>query len=240
MQGYIKKIEELHTEILGNVLGIHFLGCNLNCPFCPKYEERVFDEIYLRDFSDIKRVISQTNNNKVLIYGGEPLLQADLILEIFRNYRMSREIWILTNLSKIENLKILLENDVKNFIISWWSSDNLLFNRLTNTRSFFSNEKIVLYDIFYSLHLLKKYNIIPYFKFTLLPGIFYTKDQIVNELEFISNFGFYPFVILTPFNPSISRGRYKLLNSLSSEYLSNLTENLSNLGYRAIVDPSLF
>ncbi|MEM4396060.1 MAG: radical SAM protein [Candidatus Woesearchaeota archaeon] len=240
MEGYVKNIELSFTETLGDVIKIQFQGCNLNCPFCPRFEDRIFSEKDFIDFLHLKRKIEEINNSKILIYGGEPLLQDKFLYTFLAYFLKFREIWLQTNLYKPEKIKELIAIGLKNYIINWWSYDSNLFNKLTNSKNFFNNEKIQLYDVFYSLHILKKEKIVPMFKMTIVPGIFYTKDHILNEIEFISNFGFYPTIIITPINPNLAKGRYKQLNHISNEYLENLKQTLFNAGYKAIIDPYLF
>ena len=237
MEGYVKEIKLLETEIFHNALGLQLQGCNLNCPFCPKYDDRVFDEIFAIDNFILKTKLKEFEFDTVVVFGGEPLIQ-DLFLKELINLFKNNELWLITNLTKPDVLKeiIKLKPNI-NLVVRWWSFDNLMFNRLTNVKGFFQSEKIILYDIIKSLYILKKNSIMPWFLFTLVPGIFYTKDHIFNELDFLSNFGLYPKIIITQIDKNNARGRWKNLNLLSEQYINNLLHELEKQGFKAIYDP---
>ncbi len=237
MEGYVKEIKLLETEIFHNALGLQLQGCNLNCPFCPKYDDRVFDEIFAIDNFLLKTKLKDFDYDSVVIFGGEPFIQ-DLFLKELISLFYNKELWIVTNLTKPDALTdvLKLKSDL-NIVVRWWSYDNLMFNRLTNAKSFFQSEKIILYDILKSLFVLKKHSIMPWFLFTLVPGIFYTKEHIFNELEFLSSLGLYPKIIFTQIDKNNARGRWRNLNLLSDQYVFNLVRELEKQGFKAVYDP---
>lgn len=107
------KIKELFTSIQGEgpfvgykQLFIRLCGCNLSCNYC----DTDFDATNSKDYS-INEIIDIVNQNKdchsISITGGEPLLHAPFIRELFAN--VSLPIYLETNGTLVEKLKEVID-----------------------------------------------------------------------------------------------------------------------------------
>ncbi len=238
MKGYVYSFEEEDSQNFGYYLNIKLEGCNLNCPFCPYSNIRTFNDTSLIDFYELKTSMKITD--RTIITGGEPLLQEQFIIalkNIAKDY--NKQLIVSTNLSRPNSLTKLISKGIQDYIVNWWSYDDTIFNRLTSAKTYFKSQKEVLYDIFISLHILRQNSISPWFKFTLIPGLFYTKDCIMNEIAFITNFGFLPQIILSPLKLENTKGRWRSLHPISDSHLETLKQNIEKEGLKVIVDKTL-
>jgi organic radical activating enzyme len=97
-----------------------FAGCNLNCPWCDtKYS---LEEVPTIPLSEFRRIVQATRVNDIVITGGEPLLNQDLVIEIIESFP-EKNITIETNGTILPSS--ILKNMAHNINVLWSVSPKL-------------------------------------------------------------------------------------------------------------------
>ena len=123
---YRAKIKEIFTSIQGEGpyigekhLFVRFCSCNLNCDFCDTDFNSSNSKAYTID--ELFHIISNLDFEKISFTGGEPLLEADFLLDFLLKYKskLNKKIYLETNgilfdeLKKIINYVDIIASDIK-------------------------------------------------------------------------------------------------------------------------------
>ncbi|MDU1889394.1 MAG: pyruvate formate-lyase-activating protein [Dysgonomonas sp.] len=90
MKGFIHSFESFGTKDGPGIRFVYFLqGCPLRCLYCHNPDtwnmnDKTYEMTATEAFEEVKKVKNFIKNGGVTVSGGEPLLQSDFILELFK------------------------------------------------------------------------------------------------------------------------------------------------------------
>lgn len=221
MDAYIHSVETIEE-----VMTIKFSGCNFKCKFCntPHLVEFITDEqLPLRD---LKKQISEIKPKKIILTGGEPLMQRAALFEILVHAKANSIKTILeTNLSKTDILSKLLDQELIFEYKVDLKATEVLFSKITNSGTFFVPAQNVYWEFIESLRLLEqnqsKANIV--FQTIITPGLLYKKEDLFELARLIE--GFDAEWIIKPFNSEITLDKsLKGVEQPTYKFLENLID----------------
>lgn len=152
-------------------------GCNFRCPFCYN-PELVLDRAKAIDEKRIDKFLEERKKylDAILLSGGEPTMQKDIIDFVKKIKKHSYLVGIETNGSKPEVLKKLLDNRLVDFIAMDIKSDLERYDKA-------SGVKVDIKKIKQTVELIKNSNIDYEFRTTVVPGLFDDEAAVrVGEL----------------------------------------------------------
>lgn len=233
MQAYIGDIiPEVKAWWGENALGIFFGGCNFKCPSCFSADILEFKSEFIKDDKEIKKAIRDLNPSAILISGGEPLLQRDALFSILRFAKLKKiRVGIETNGSKPEVLSAILENSLVDFVSLDFKAplNDLLFERVTRSKTFFKLSSDLIRDFKMSLNLLIKNQdkVEVSIKTLIVPGLMYRKEDLlaiaINLESFSGKWHLHP--ILSDHN--LLSKRYEDIIPPSDQFLITLKEAIN-------------
>ena len=163
----------------GNLSFVIFTrGCNWNCSYCHNRhilsdEGRKYDLTKILNYIDENR----TKFDGVVISGGEPLLQKDIVSVIDLIKSKNLLVKLDTNGSYPEILEFLLKTNRVDYVAIDIKGSEITYPLITNTKVDFNN-------ILYSVDLLK-HGSIPYeFRTTIIPE-FHTEEDFMRILSIV-------------------------------------------------------
>lgn len=113
----IRLASEIQTDSIVDGEGIRTViwiqGCSHNCKGCHNPETHSFDDGFLVDVEDIKKEILEVKNQDgITLSGGDPILQAEPVLEIARFCKKNNlNVWCYTGFTFEQLLKISAQNE---------------------------------------------------------------------------------------------------------------------------------
>jgi pyruvate-formate lyase-activating enzyme len=231
MQAYFDE-EIRFSDIRNNYLEINFYGNNFNSEFQNKtYNEFKSDKH--QDMQILKRLILEKKPLGIIVKGGEPLLQRQALLFLFRFCKNNNiRTTIKTNLSKPNTLKSLLKYNLIDEIFAKIITDKKGFQKITKCDTFFKNSDEIYNDIIKSLKLLKKEKVEIKFITEIIPGHVFRKETFLEIAELINDFN--SLWILKRFNPELYELKFKSIEPPSNNFIENIKEIIKNR-YKKIV-----
>jgi pyruvate-formate lyase-activating enzyme len=231
MQAYFDE-EIRFSDIRNNYLEINFYGNNFNSEFQNKtYNEFKSDKH--QDMQILKRLILEKKPLGIIVKGGEPLLQRQALLFLFRFCKNNNiRTTIKTNLSKPNTLKSLLKYNLIDEIFAKIITDKKGFQKITKCDTFFKNSDEIYNDIIKSLKLLKKEKVKIKFITEIIPGHVFRKETFLEIAELINDFN--SLWILKRFNPELYELKFKSIDPPSNNFIENIKEIIKNR-YKKIV-----
>jgi pyruvate-formate lyase-activating enzyme len=231
MQAYFDE-EIRFSDIRNNYLEINFYGNNFNSEFQNKtYNEFKSDKH--QDMQILKRLILEKKPLGIIVKGGEPLLQRQALLFLFRFCKNNNiRTTIKTNLSKPNTLKSLLKYNLIDEIFAKIITDKKGFQKITKCDTFFKNSDEIYNDIIKSLKLLKKEKVKIKFITEIIPGHVFRKETFLEIAELINDFN--SLWILKRFNPELYELKFKSIEPPSNNFIENIKEIIKNR-YKKIV-----
>jgi len=158
----------------GKVCAVFFtLGCNFRCGFCYS-PELVFSRLKKLPGKNIEDFLKERQKflDAIILSGGEPLLQKDIVGFCKKLKKYGYLVGIETNGSKPGTLKKLIDNKLVNFIAMDIKSDLEHYSKITGV-------DVNTSDIKKSIELIKNSGVDLEFRTTVVPG-FYDKEIAEN------------------------------------------------------------
>lgn len=157
-------------------------GCNFKCPYCHNPALIPFDSSN-EEYIDLNYFWNFIENRKnfidgIVITGGEPTLQSDLIEFIEKIKIRDFKVKLDTNGSRPEILKKLIENELIDYIAMDIKSS-------IDKYSDYSDDNSIGDKIIQSVNLIKEAEINYEFRTTVVPGL-HDEDDIKNIAEIVS------------------------------------------------------
>lgn len=187
MQGFIAELIEAGSVEFSEkpYMKILVSGCDYRCLWCNNpdlIETKLEHEIDLRQ---VKKQIEfeKENIEGVLITGGEPTFQKQALLELTSKIKEQKlKVAISTNGSKSNVIeKLLKEELVDTIIIDFKAPLNNLYDKVTNSSTFFKSAKSIIEDYKDTLQILKNYDdkIEIIFSTTIIPSLMFKKEDLL-------------------------------------------------------------
>ena len=196
MQAYIKEILPIKVEWTDSMcLAVFFSGSNFNSGWLPnKNINTINNEEFAKDIKDIKKEIEilSTQSNTLILTGGEPCLQRQVLFAIIQMIKeKGMKIGLETNGTKPRILQQLLEENLLDFLVIHLNSsfNPELFEKITRSKSFFITSEIIIAEVKLTLQLLKDLNVtIPLeIQTTIIPSLLYRKEDLEQIAEIIKD-----------------------------------------------------
>ena len=211
---------------------IFFAGCDFKCPYCYNSNIVEFKDDFLRDLKDVKNEIRKNLGfiDGVLFSGGEACLQPTALMELatyVKRYQL--KVGIETNGSKPFVIRKLLGYNLLDFVgmdmKAPLSED--IFEKVTQSKTFFKTTKEVLVSLKETLKLLKKYEnkIEIEIRTTIVPSLMYKKEDVLSIASEIKDI--HGRWVLQQFRPNLGElinPNLKHISSPSKKFLQNLKE----------------
>lgn len=165
------------------------IGCNFRCYFChnpslvipEKYVEPMNNEEIINFLEDRKKYVQG-----VVITGGEPTLQSDLVDFTKKIKKMGYLIKLDTNGTNPKMVKQLIDEKLIDFVAMDIKTSIEKYDEVTNVKS--DKDKILQ-----SINLLKNSGILHEFRTTVAPGVGYEDIEKICELTKGSEYFLQPF-----------------------------------------------
>lgn len=149
-------------------------GCNFRCPFCHNgslLDENVPDSKLLNP----EKVLDALKHRKkmldgLVITGGEPTIQADLLPFIKEVRSIGYNIKLDTNGSRPEVIETLIDNEVLDYIAMDIKAPFHKYSRLAGV-------KVITDDIRQSIAIIGKCNVVSEFRTTYIPSLLTKSDM---------------------------------------------------------------
>lgn len=212
------------TDYPGHVACIVFTqGCNFRCPFCQN-SALLFKKSGLIDVEEVFIYIEKRKDilDGVVISGGEPTLQVDLIEFIIRIKKLGLKVKLDTNGYQYDALKHLVDNNLVDYIAMDIKDDLNYYEKITGTK------KIDVNIIKNSIELIKSSGIEHEFRTTIVKE-FHDYDKISNLCRLVGSSNYY----LQNYEDSgmiLKKG----LHGFSNEELLDISRKFPNLKVRGI------
>ncbi|MBC8494569.1 radical SAM protein [archaeon] len=233
MQAYIEEVIEAGSVDFSNELymKIYLSGCDFKCPYCntPHLLETKFEQEI-----DLREIKKQMENQKgtvegIIISGGEPCFQKAALLDMLSKAKeLEMKTVIDTNGSKPDVIEALLKNELITKInVDIKAPMNELFDKVTNSSTWFKTSKDIMNDMKQTLEILKAYDEKAEITFqtTIIPGLIFRKEdlmKIAKEIEDINCVW-----ELKSFRTSqVTDKRIKELKTPTDEFLKNIREQI--------------
>jgi len=173
---------------------IFFAGCNFRCAYCYNHEILDYKAKFIIDTKQIKADIEKNKDiiEAVVFSGGEPCLQGSQLAELAKYAKsLNLKVCIETNGSKPE----IIENMLKQNLVDYIAIDiktpmeKEIFERVTNSGTFFVNSEEVMKNIMKTLEILKNYGnkVEIEVRTTIIPSLIYRKEDLAGIAELIKN-----------------------------------------------------
>jgi len=231
MQVYVGGIIPLSTvDWPANVCTvIFFSGCDFKCCYCYNKDFVDFKEEFLKDLKDIKKEIVKNSGfiDAVLFSGGEACLQRQALLTLARfTKKLGLKVGIETNGSKPYSIKSLVNENLLDFIALDIKAPfkKEIFERVTQSGTFFKRPEDVIKDIKQTIKILKKNQdkIQVELRTTIVPGLIFRKNDILEIAKEVS--GLNCRWVLQPFisNKGTLDPKLDNIESPTKKFLENL------------------
>ncbi len=231
MQAYVGGIVPLSTvDWSANVCTvIFFSGCDFKCCYCYNKNFIDFKEEFLKDLNDIKKEITKNSDfiDAVLFSGGEACLQRQALLTLARfTKKLGLKVGIETNGSKPYSIRSLINENLLDFIALDIKAPfkKEIFERVTQSGTFFKRPEDVIKDIKQTLKILKRNQdkIQIELRTTVVPGVIFRKQDILEIAEEIN--GLNCRWVLQPFisNKGTLDPKMNSIESPTKKFLENL------------------
>ncbi len=231
MQAYVGGIVPLSTvDWSANVCTvIFFSGCDFKCCYCYNKNFIDFKEEFLKDLNDIKKEITKNSGfiDAVLFSGGEACLQRQALLTLARfTKKLGLKVGIETNGSKPYSIRSLINENLLDFIALDIKAPfkKEIFERVTQSGTFFKRPEDVIKDIKQTLKILKRNQdkIQIELRTTVVPGVIFRKQDILEIAEEIN--GLNCRWVLQPFisNKGTLDLKMNSIESPTKKFLENL------------------
>lgn len=187
MQAYIADVKREQLDFIDRYgIVVYFAGCDFRCPFCFSKPLLDFKEEYRVSVRDINNQIKQyaLHNDTIFFTGGEPCLQRPALLELAKlSKSLKLKTGLATNASNPLVVKQLLEKELLDYISIDIKSplNESHFEKITKSQTFFKPSKEIIENINQTLSIVKKHhNITLDIRTTIVPGLIYTKEDIMQ------------------------------------------------------------
>jgi len=234
MQAYIGGIIPISTvDWPRNICTvIFFAGCDFKCPYCYNSNIVDFKEDFLKDLKEVKAEIRKNIGfiDGILFSGGEPCLQPTALFNLAEYAKhFGLKIGIETNGSKPYVIKKLLKENLLDFIGMDIKAPlkPKIFEKITQSKTFFKTTEEVLISIKQSLRILKENEnkIEIEIRTTVVPSLIYKKEDILEIAKLIKDL--HCRWVLQQFRPDLGQPinpNFKNIDSPSKKFLENLKE----------------
>lgn len=208
-----------------------FAGCDFRCQYCFSSEYLEQKEEFKIELKNIKREITDNKDfvDAVVFTGGEPCLQRDALLYLAEHCKSSKlKTGLETNGSCPDVIKALSEKKLIDFISLDLKAplDIEIFERITNSKTFFKNTKEITENIKKTIQLLKKNKnrIEIEVKTTVVPGLIYRKEDILEIAKEVNEMGLK--WRLQSFRKDLGKvtNKFKNVNPPTKEFLNDLKQ----------------
>ena len=195
-------------------------GCNLRCPFCYN-KDLVFNKLDLLDNTDVLNFLRKRKGKleALSISGGEPLIQDDIFDFISKVKKMNYLIKIDTNGTFPKKLKILINENLVDYIAMDIKAPKDKYNKL-------SGRNININKIEESVEIIKNYA--PYYEFktTVIPKML-DKNDILKIAKWLEGSKMYYLQQFNNDSPMIS-SNLKSFKPYSQEYLYEIINEIKS------------
>ncbi|MFW6449982.1 MAG: radical SAM protein [Nanoarchaeota archaeon] len=229
MECYIESVETKENEGKKYVQ-LNFAGCNFNCPWCNTPHLLHSKEEFLVALKEIKKQITESSVEGVLITGGEPLFQRLALMELCKLCKsIGLKVVVQTNASKPGGVQALLSENLVDALIIDFKTPLIpsAFDKVTHSSTFFIKSQQIIDDFKASLDIIKKYEreIEIEFVTTVIPSLVFRKEDflaIANKIQDIECRW-----CLTKFQPGDTvSNNFSDLKPPSDLFLEDLKENI--------------
>jgi len=173
---------------------IFFAGCNFRCAYCYNHEILDYKSKFLVDTKQIKTDIEKNKDviEAVVFSGGEPCLQNSQLAELAKYTKsLNLKVCIETNGSKPDIIETMLKQNLIDYIAIDIKApmEKEIFEKVTNSGTFFVNSEEVMKNIMKTLEILKEYEnkVEIEVRTTIIPSLIYRKEDLVGIAELIKN-----------------------------------------------------
>jgi pyruvate formate lyase activating enzyme len=196
-------------------------GCNLRCPYCHNYKLIGNKNPLISEEEILKFVESRRNLlDSVVISGGEPCLQSNLIDFVKKIKKMGFLVKLDTNGSYPDTLETLLEEKLIDYVAMDIKSP-LNSEQMSKITGINYHINKVITKIAHSIKLLKKHNIRYEFRTTLIKEI-HSKDDILEMAMYGEN----EYKLQQFHNENINDNEFKNFTTYSLEELETICSNI--------------
>jgi pyruvate formate lyase activating enzyme len=235
MQAYIGGLVPMSTvDWPRNICTVvFFAGCDFKCPYCQNSSIVDFKEEYLTDLKLVKQQVRKNLDfiDALLFSGGEPCLQPTALLEL-ATFAKKLELMtgIETNGTKPAVLRTLSRKGLLDFVgldLKAPLEDRELFERATNSRTFFKTTEEVIESVRKSMKILKDERVEVEVRTTIVPGLIFRKEDLLKIAGEIGHTGWR--WTLQQYRPDIGDildHRYKDVLSPTRSFMENLRKSL--------------
>lgn len=207
---------------------VFFAGCNYRCPFCNARDLIEFKNECLQDLKLLFDVMKRHLGRKIIISGGEPLLQRQALINILSlAKKLNMHTTLDTNASKPGVLKDIFSRGLVDEIIVGINASEDDFENVMKAGTFFRNSSTIFADFKESLKILKEFNdqVTITFKSVVVPGLIFKKESFLKMAELIKNID--AEWIISPFNPKTTLSRiYQGVEKPSMNFIASIKQTI--------------
>ena len=235
MQAYFDE-NTLTSTLREEFLDIFFYGNNFNSEFQNK-EYNEFKIEKLQDIELLKKNILETEPFGIIIRGGEPLLQRQALILLFKFCKQNKiRTAIETNLTKPKVIDSLIKLNLIDEIYAKIMTNEKDFKKITNCGTFFTNSEEFYKDTIKTLKILNKKCEEVKIKFIteVISGYVFRKETFLEIAKKIANIKSIWF--LKKFDPNIHDEKFKSIDPPSDKFIENLQEIIKNKYPETIIE----